>query len=465
VNNDTGYTQVDTGPRQGLTDHELALSFVEKYGDQLRYVSKWDKWFNWTGTHWKTVETQTNFDLIRKHIVAIGSRLNKAQTRKEMLSSKKTAAVERFVKSDQRISVETGAWDQHPYLLNTPGGTIDLLSGKIRPNNPADLLTQITAVAPAETVDCPLFLAFLDTIIEQRKDVIAYIQRWCGYCLSGDVSEEALGFGYGSGSNGKSKLIGAVAYVLGNYHRRTGVETFTLKEQDQHPTAIADLRGARFVTAVETKKSRGWDESLIKEMTGEESIKGRFMRQDFFDILVTWKLFIIGNHKPRLNSTGKAMRRRLQLWPFVVTIPDSEVDRKLLHKLKAEGPGILRWMIEGFAQWQKLGLSPPGFITDATQDYIDDEDQTRAWMEDCCVEEADAWTSTTELHRSNTKWRVDKNYAPLWINTFSSMLEEKGYAKDRPRDSGNNSHGFKGLRLTNQTDLEIPVQGDFSDKF
>jgi putative DNA primase/helicase len=153
------------------------------------------------------------------------------------------------------------------------------------------------------------------------------------------------------------------------------------------------------------------------------------------------------------------MRRRLQLWPFTVTIPDSEVDGKLFDKLCKESPGVLRWAIEGFAQWQKCGLNPPKFIVDATKDYIDDQDLIGSWIEDCCVVDEEAWTSTIELHKSYTRWSIERNLPELWINTFSSMLEEKGFERTRPRVGGDKIRGFKGLRLDNDTatrQAEIP---------
>jgi hypothetical protein len=66
----------------------------------------------------------------------------------------------------------------------------------------------------------------------------------------------------------------------------------------------------------QTQKGRRWDETKIKALTGGDEITARFMRQDFFDFDPTFKLFIAGNHKPRLHTIDEAMRRRLLLVPF-----------------------------------------------------------------------------------------------------------------------------------------------------
>jgi len=51
--------------------------------------------------------------------------------------------------------------------------------------------------------------------------------------------------------------------------------------------------------------------------------------------------------------------------------------------LESELPGILAWMLEGCADWLEQGLAPPDFVTQATAEYLQDEDAVAAWIEDC----------------------------------------------------------------------------------
>ena len=121
------------------------------------------------------------------------------------------------------------------------------------------------------------------------------------------------------------------------------METFIASNTEHHPTDLAKLQGARLVVAQETQKGRRWDETKIKALTGGDKITARFMRQDFFDFVPTFKLFICGNHKPRLTSVDEAIRRRLLLVPFTCRYRPAERDPLLPEKLKAEWPAILRW--------------------------------------------------------------------------------------------------------------------------
>jgi putative DNA primase/helicase len=137
---------------------------------------------------------------------------------------------------------------------------------------------------------------------------------------------------------------------------------------------LAALRGARLVTASETQEGRQWDETKVKLLTGGDKISARFMRGDFFEFIPQFKLVIAGNHRPTLRTVDEAIRRRLNLVPFTVTIPPAERDPELTEKLKAEWPGILGWMIEGCLAWQQQGLSPPAAVREATSRYMDAED-------------------------------------------------------------------------------------------
>ena len=119
------------------------------------------------------------------------------------------------------------------------------------------------------------------------------------------------------------------------------MSAFTASSSEQHPTDLAGLRGARLVTAIETEDGTRWAESKIKSLTGGDRISARFMRQDFFEYVPQFKLIVAGNHKPGLRSVDEAIRRRLHLVPFTVTIPERERDPELGEKLKAP-KGLVR---------------------------------------------------------------------------------------------------------------------------
>jgi putative DNA primase/helicase len=161
------------------------------------------------------------------------------------------------------------------------------------------------------------------------------------------------------------------------------------------------LRGARLVTASETEKGRPWAESRIKQLTGGDPITARFMRQDFFTYRPQFKLLIIGNHRPVLRTVDEAARRRFAIVPFTrkPEVPDLELEQKL----KAEWPGILRWAIDGFLEWQRNGLGRPEIVLEETASYFESQDLIGQRLEDECQlapGKAFKWEKTQDLFNS-----------------------------------------------------------------
>jgi putative DNA primase/helicase len=380
---------LDGGP---ITQDGLARVFAQRYAGRLRYDHHTGAWFEYDGVHWRRDERERAFQFVR----ALGREMSDGEkdgVKKEVRKVQFAAGVEKMSRGDEALAVTSEEWDQDPYLLGTPGGTVDLRTGELRPANPAEGITKLAAVAPAETADCPRFLRFLEETFDD-EDAISFVQRWAGYCLTGDIREHALVFGEGAGGNGKSVLLNVLAGVMGDYATTAAMDTFTASKFDKHTTDVAMLRGARLVTASETEEGRFWAAARIKSLTGGEPITARFMRQDNFTFRPTFKLFVIGNHRPALQNVDDAMRRRLNILSFHnrPAVPDPGLE----EKLKTEWPGILRWIVDGCLEWQREGLAPPESVKAASADYFDNQDLLGEWLaEECRVDPRNDHLKTT----------------------------------------------------------------------
>ena len=166
------------------------------------------------------------------------------------------------------------------------------------------------------------------------------------------------------------------------------------------------------VSANETEQGRRWAETKIKLLTGGDRVPARFMRQDFFDYIPQFKIIVAGNTKPSLSRVDEAIRRRLNLIPFAVTVPADERDPELTAKLKAEWPSILQWMIHGCIEWQKGGLNPPQIVHDATKRYFETEDAFSSWLEDCCIIDPLAFTTRKTVVESWAAWAANAGEDP-----------------------------------------------------
>jgi putative DNA primase/helicase len=232
---------------------------------------------------------------------------------------------------------------------------------------------------------------------------------------------------------------------MGDYATVADVGTFLAAKTERHPTDLAKLHGYRLVVAQETEKGRAWDEVKIKTLTGGDKVTARFMRCDFFDFVPKFKLWIVGNHKPRLNNVDEAMRRRMLLLPFTVQIPEHERDPDLADKLKAEWPAILLWMIDGCLEWQEIGLAPPKIVTDATDEYFEDQDAFKQWLEDCTEKAGpSAFTKISVLFSSWKEWCNSRNLDCGNSRSLADALQDCGFVKKK---GANGARGFKDIVL------------------
>ena len=430
-----------------LSEHGVALRFAALRQDTLRYCHTAGAWYIWTETHWAKNETRLAFHWARQLTASLNA---DAEFKTRMLTGKAAfaGAVERFAAADEALAVTAAAWDPDPWLLGTPGGVVELRTGCLRPAQRSDMLTKIAAVTPVPSIDCPNWLAFLADATGQDQELIRFLQRWFGYCLTGITNEHALLFVYGPGGNGKGVLLVTIAGILAAYAATAAMDTFAASQGDRHPTDLAMLRGARLVMTTETEEGRAWAEARIKALTGGDPITARFMRQDFFTFTPAFKLTISGNHKPALRNVDDAARRRFNVVPFVQkpTKPDPE----LPEKLKAEWPGILRWMIEGCLAWQRDGLARPQSVLDATAEYFAEQDVLAQWVEECCELDKQFGTTSGELFGSWRTFALSRAEEPRNAKWFATMLERQGFrrGKDCQQFRG---RGFLGLRVTPET--------------
>ena len=189
-----------------------------------------------------------------------------------MASKLTVAAVERLIQSDRRHAAIAEQWDADLWLLNTPAGTVDLRTGEMCEHKREHYITMLTAAGPGD--NCWLWVRFLERITDGDTELQSFLQRVIGYCLTGSTREHALFFMFGTGANGKSVFLSTIAALLSDYAKTAPVSIFTASNTEQHPTDLAGLRGARFVTAIETEDGRWWAEARIKSLTGGDEIDG-----------------------------------------------------------------------------------------------------------------------------------------------------------------------------------------------
>ncbi len=436
-----------------LTDSGNAERLTARHGDTLRYCAPWGRWLVWSGQRWQRDEAGRVLQLAKetiRQLYAVAATVEDSEARAKLVAwAQRSEAIGRLkamvelAQSEAGVPVPPAALDCDPWLLNVGNGTVDLRTGQLRPADPTDLLTQWTPTPYAPNAACPTWERFLARVLPDAA-VRAFVQRVAGYAATGDVSEQCLFFLYGFGANGKSTFLGTLQAALGDYARQAAPQVLLASRYDRHPTEQADLFGARLVASVEVEDGRRLAEVLVKQLTGGDRIKARFMRQDYFEWEPTHTILLAANHKPVVRGTDHAIWRRIHLIPFEVTIPPSQQDRALPAKLRAELPGILRWIIDGCLAWQRDGLAVPDVVQAATEAYRAEQDVLAPFLEDRCILREGLWSTSKALYAAYEAWCDDNGAELLKQQTFGRALTERGFSR-KPGTGG--VRGWRGIGL------------------
>ncbi len=415
----------------GETDTDNAQRFASRFGSKVVYTPG-HGWLIFDGKRWRRDSLHQCIELAKHTARRIGqearyfdnndARAARAKFGKACLSK---GALERMLDlAKGLLVVEDSKLDADPWLLNTETGTIDLRTGRVEPHDPRDLLTNIAPVAADRKAKCPTFRQFLKRVTGSDRELMAYIQKAVGYTLTGLTSEQALFFVYGrSGSNGKSTLVNPIRDMMGDYGAHTPTESLMIKQYDNAiPADLARLAGVRMVTAIETNFSRQLDEAKIKAMTGGEPITARFMRQNFFEFTPAFKLWLVGNDRPRVRGTDDAFWRRVRVIPLEVRIPKKDRDPDLPNKLRAEWPGILAWAVRGCRKWQREGLSEPDAVIMATSRWRSAADHVKRFGQEVLILEDKKTVSASAMYTFYDDWCSRNGEQPLSIKGLKTRL-------------------------------------------
>jgi putative DNA primase/helicase len=432
------------------SDDALALQFVDRHIDDFRRTHGMG-WMRNAGDLW-TIDTEMAvFDQARLLCREAAADATDPREAKRLSSAKTVAAVINMAQSDPRIATPASAWDALPYEINTPGGIVDLRSGRMRKRK-SDLMTQVTRVAPNSKAPDQNWQRFLSEIFEGDAAMIEFMQRLVGYTLTADRREQKLFFMFGLGSNGKSTFWDVVQWITHTYALKLPASTLMRSRVETHPTELAQLRGKRLAISSEPDEGQHFNEARIKELTGDETLTARYMRQDFFEFPQTQKHVLVGNYRPRFQGGDAAMARRMVLVQFNATFAGKKRDKTLMEKLRAESSSILSWMINGAVKWYADGLCIPKSVDAASNEYMGDNDDLTLWIDECCVRDLlEAKTGATLLYQSFSHWIKARGQHAMAMRTWSErMASIKGLTKIK-----NSSVQYVGIALNNAEILRI----------
>lgn len=437
----------DTGT---YTDLGNAARLAYKHGDRLRW-SRGREWWEYDGMRWRSSSTvsvkRLAIEVIRV-LRASAEGLNHQPLDEWVQKSQENRRFNAMVdlaKSVLEIADET--FDADPGLFNTTTGTVDLRTGKIHAHQAEDFLTRVAGCGFDVEAECPTWESFLDVVFAGDTELIGYVQRAVGMTLLGYTSEQVLFLLYGTGANGKTTFIEALHGVLGEYAVKTPIGTFMKRRAGSATNDLARLAGTRMVSAVESDFDQSLAEGMVKAITGSDTLTARLLYKEYFEFRPEFTPYIATNHLPTISGTDYGIWRRMKVIPFTVTIAPAEQDHDLLAKLEAEGPGILRWAVDGALSYQERGLDEPESITSTVDSYRQDQDPIGLWIDAECERVSAAWTPTSHLGVAYNGWAAANGYRAEEAGTLTRRLSERGLTPKRRRVAGKQVRGWAGIAI------------------
>lgn len=320
-------------------------------------------------------------------------------------------------------------FDRDPYLINLQNGTLNLKTFEFRDHDPNDLLSKIANVVYDPDAISNDWIRFVDQVMQGDKSKIGYLQTIFGYSLTGLCIQDEFYLLYGSTTrNGKSTMLTAIGYVMGDYGQIMSPDTLAQRQRNNpNNEELADLRGARFVHIEEPSKGMSLDSALVKNLTGHTPIKTSRKYEHTMTFSPEFKLFFATNYLPTVTDDTLFSSGRVKVVSFERHFEVEEQDRTLGSRLQSATnvSGIFNWMIEGLHNFYEHGTTPPTSVIEASNQYRSQSDKIGNFIEECLIEDKTGGISGKTLYSHFMSWCRANGYRCENKKNFFESLKRK----------------------------------------
>jgi len=458
---------------QSDTDYGYSKVLEPLWRGKWRWWESKNTWMRWNGRLWaEATEAEATRAATEDLLREIGNRLilldnddyaasPATKYGRDVSTYSRVHSILKYLKGSPGFLTKSEEWDADHWALNLENGILDLRDISCRNTStlilkkhcPETLCTRIAPVSFDPSATAEKWSTHIGYFINDHE-VRREIQRGLGISLVGANLVEMLHIWFGSGANGKSTTATVIQSILGEYAGQAAPNLLVKRGREEHPTEIADLCGKRMVFSSETANESKLDEAKVKQLTGGDVQKARYMRRDYFEFKQTSKHFLLCNHKPVIVGTDYGIWRRVRLIPWSGRIqpedqrPQEDIVELLLH----EKAGILNWLIAGLADW----YSEPHWYSEAVQEetqiYRSEQDVIRDFLDESCHFSRTSEVTIADLYEAYLKWCKLQNEEPLQKTTFSKRLTARGSISPKKGTAG--ARLWKGLTL--KADINMP---------
>jgi putative DNA primase/helicase len=442
---------IDNFAPNELGQAEAAVYYLQGF---IKYCSEWG-WMYYDAEE-DAYRADCGEMILMETLKYLGVERQKAHTPKDPTEKKPKGATAKYLekvitasdrknvaqtmKTDPSIFCRPEEFDADPYLLNCKGTTVNLKTGELEPSLPAHMHTKSAGYSLPDMLDNKPpknFFKFLSEITCGDNDMVNWLLRWFGYCLTGDVSAAYFVNFYGFGGNGKGVLLRLMQKIMGSYATVLSPRAIVLQGRETSGRfELANLQGARLAIIDDVPDGK-FDEVTIKQLTGEGSIRAEQKFKNAFEFTPIAKLALASNTKLGMRDTGNSMKRRLRAVPFNYTPPQDKIDPRLEEKLLEEAPYILALAIAQ-AKIYLANPGPAGFplcaaIDETSKEYIESQNTVAQFLEEktekVAEDVADAGISAKEVYNAYKDWCTENSCKPLAVTRFGENIKRNGITK------------------------------------
>jgi putative DNA primase/helicase len=425
--------ELDDIPLADLLAHEIAKTSCRTPATGwMQYDGKC--WVDDDGGSYAKEQIKRQLQRLAGNLAGSGH-IDDLKTAKHLLTAAKVKRIFDLVSTDSRIVRQFDEFDLAPGIVNLSNGTLDLVTGELRPHSAADLLTKKTDAPFDPQAACPEFDRFLRSTLTEEEG--AFVLRLFGYALLGTPTQHVFAIFHGPGRNGKSTLADIMAHVFGDYARNAEPSTFIKQKGTGARNDLARLKGARMVATSEVSMGEFLDTALVKRITGGDIIAARALYREHFEFKPEFVMFMTTNVLPVIDGGDKALERRLILVPFKNVLTVDQCDHDLPTKLKSEASGILNRIQEGLTDYGENGLNIPRSVKAEIGKYIEHSDLIQNFLDDRCELKPGTEARASELYQAYVGWSSVNGTKPCSQPTFKLEITKRTNIQQTRTNKGN----------------------------
>lgn len=253
--------------------------------------------------------------------------------------------------------------------------------------------------------------------------------------------------------NGKSTLLGAIERMMGDYSCTAPVGLICKSKHDSENAEaaspmLASFKGKRFVTLSESNDYGKLDEEKIKLYTGGEAITARALYEKPVSFVPQFTMWLSCNDLPAVRDRSLFASERVRVVEFNRHFSQQEQDKDLssVFDEDANRSGIFMWLIRGYIEYTRRGLTMAPHLLAPIRQYEKDNDVVGLFLEARCDADDDAVIKCADLYKKYKNWCSSEGFMYTSIFKFYGEIERHpDYCKSKVIIHGNAC--YKGIKL------------------